>query len=78
MREFVDAFSFRNRDIKSFVLDGERAAVHSVVEVTFVPTNRVFTSDVLDLFKFSDGKIAELLEFADTALIKDVISSSPR
>jgi ketosteroid isomerase-like protein len=30
---------------------------------------------VLDVFKFEDGKIIELVEFADTALIKSVVSS---
>jgi ketosteroid isomerase-like protein len=78
MSEFVQTFNFANRDIKSFVYDGTRAAIHSVIEVTFIPTNRVFTTDVLDLCTFADGKIIELMEFADTALIKDVIASAPR
>jgi ketosteroid isomerase-like protein len=69
-------FKFDNPEIISFIVDGERAAVHSRFDVTFVPKNRVFTNEVLDLFKFADGKIIELLEFADTALIKDVMSSA--
>jgi ketosteroid isomerase-like protein len=54
--------------------DGDRAAVHSRFDVTFIPKNSTFTNEVLDLFKFADDKIIELLEFADTALIKDVTS----
>jgi ketosteroid isomerase-like protein len=71
---FIEAFKFDKREIISFVIDGERAAVHSRFDATFIPKNRTFTNEVLDLFKFADGKIIELLEFADTALIKDVIS----
>jgi ketosteroid isomerase-like protein len=58
---FIEGFEFINRDIISFVVDGERAAVHSRL--------------VLDAFKFADGKIIELVEFADTALIKNVMSA---
>lgn len=71
----IEAFRFDNRRILSFVFDGERAAVHSRIDVTFVPKNKTFTTDVLDLFRFADGTIIELLEFADTALIRDVISA---
>jgi ketosteroid isomerase-like protein len=71
---FIEAFKFDKREIISFVIDGERAAVHSRFDATFIPKNRTFMNEVLDLFKFADGKIIELLEFADTALIKDVIS----
>jgi ketosteroid isomerase-like protein len=72
---FIETFKFDNRKIISFIFDGERAAVHSRFDVTFIPKKRTFTNEVLDLFKFADGKIIELLEFADTALIKDVTSA---
>ena len=41
----------------------------------FVPKDIIFTSDVLDTFRFEDGKIIELVEFTDTALIKSVVST---
>jgi ketosteroid isomerase-like protein len=75
MTGFIAAFDFTHRDIISIITDGERAAVHSRLTVKFVPGNRTFTSELVDLFRFKDGKIIELLEFPDTALIKDVISS---
>jgi ketosteroid isomerase-like protein len=74
MTGFIAAFDFTHRDIISITTDGERAAVHSRLTVKFVPGGRTFSSDLVDLFRFKDGKIIELLEFADTALIKDVIS----
>jgi ketosteroid isomerase-like protein len=74
MRGLIAAFDFTGRDIISMVIDGEHAAVHSRVTIRFVPRDRTFTTDLLDLFHFRDGKIVELLEFADTALIKDLMS----
>jgi ketosteroid isomerase-like protein len=34
--------------------------------------NGTFETDILDLFTFKDGKVSELIEFADTAMIKHV------
>jgi len=74
MTGFVKNFDFIHRDIISMVIDGECAAVHSRVEIKFNPANKIFTTDILDWFLFEDGKISKLVEFADTALIKDIIS----
>ena len=76
MAGLIDAFKFSDREIVSFIADGERAAVHSRIKVAVDPTKKTFTTDLLDLFKFEDGQIVELLEFADTALIKDLISGN--
>lgn len=72
----IQAFEFLNRDILDTTVEDNRAVVHSRVKVRFVPKNIVFTTDVLDAFKFEDGKIIELVEFADTALIKNVVGAS--
>jgi ketosteroid isomerase-like protein len=75
MTGLIAAFDFIDRDIICTVIDGERAAVHSRVEIKYIPRGRTFTTDLLDLFLFKDGKIVELVEFADTALIKDLMSA---
>jgi ketosteroid isomerase-like protein len=74
MTALIAVFDFINRDIISMVIDGERVAVHSRVKIRFVSRDRTFTTDLLDSFHFRDGKIVELLEFADTALIRDLMS----
>jgi ketosteroid isomerase-like protein len=74
MTGLVAVFDFIDRDIISMVVDGERAAVHSRVKIRFVPRDRTFTTDLLDSFHFKNGKIIELLEFADTALIRELMS----
>ena len=74
MTGLIEVFDFIDRDIIGIVIDGERAAVHSRVKIKYVPLDRTFTTDLLDSFHFKDGKIVELVEFADTALLKDLIS----
>lgn len=74
MTGLISAFDFIDRDIVCMVIDGDRAAVHSRVKMKYVPSDRTFTTDLLDLFHFKDGKIVELTEFADTALVKDLMA----
>jgi ketosteroid isomerase-like protein len=73
---FIASFEFGQRDILSEVVEGDRAVVHSRLVVRYKPKNKVWTTEVLDLFKFQDGKIIELIEFADTAQIKDMMADS--
>jgi ketosteroid isomerase-like protein len=75
MTRLIEAFEFLKRDIVDAMVEGDRAAVHSRLKVRFIPKEVVFTSDVLDTFRFEDGKIIELVEFADTALIKAVLTN---
>jgi ketosteroid isomerase-like protein len=75
MTGFIEAFEFLHRDIVSAMVEGDRAAVHSRLTIRFIPKDTVFKSELLDAFKFKDGKIVELVEFADTALIKNLLST---
>jgi ketosteroid isomerase-like protein len=74
MTGLIAAFDFIDRNIVCMVIEGERAAVHSRVKIKYVRSDRTFTTDLLDLFHFKDGKIVELTEFADTALVKDLMA----
>jgi ketosteroid isomerase-like protein len=71
---YIARFEFVERDILSELVEGNRAVVHSRLVVSYKPKNKVWTTEVLDLFKFQDGKIIELIEFADTAQIKDMMA----
>jgi ketosteroid isomerase-like protein len=73
MTGLIALFEFIDRNIICMVIDGERAAVHSRVKIKYVPQNRIVTTDLLDTFHFRDGKIVEFVEFADTALIKNLM-----
>jgi len=71
---FIATFQFVDRQVLSEVVEADRAAVHSRLTVRY--EDKIRTTECLDLFKFQDGKIIELTEFADTALIKDLMSGA--
>ncbi|MCA1429362.1 MULTISPECIES: nuclear transport factor 2 family protein [unclassified Bradyrhizobium] len=72
--QLIEDFGFENRKILAELVDGDRVAVHSRVDVRYHPTGKTFSTELLDLFRFQDGKIVELIEFADTAQVKAVIA----
>lgn len=73
LARFIAAFGFVRRDIISMVIEDDRAAVHCRVTLRFIPKDQTVTTDLLDLFKFQDGKIIELVEFVDTAAINELM-----
>ncbi|MBR0794213.1 nuclear transport factor 2 family protein [Bradyrhizobium jicamae] len=75
LKQFSTDFEFLEREITSFLVDGDRAAVHSRLKIRFVPKDRTFTTELVDLFRFENGKVAELVEFTDTAQLKEIISA---
>ncbi|MBR0969628.1 nuclear transport factor 2 family protein [Bradyrhizobium japonicum] len=72
--QLIADFSFESREILAELVDGNRAAIHSRALVRHHPTGKTASTEILDLFRFEDGKFAELIEFADTAQIKAMIS----
>jgi ketosteroid isomerase-like protein len=73
LANLIANFEFVQRDIVSMLIDGDRAAVHSRVNLRFVPKDKIATTELLDLWKFENGKIVELVEFADTAFVNDLM-----
>jgi ketosteroid isomerase-like protein len=74
MDKFISTFEFVERHILSELVEGDRAVVHSRITVRFRPKNSGHKTEVLDLFRFQNEKIIELIEFADTALIGKMMS----
>jgi ketosteroid isomerase-like protein len=74
MAGLIENFEFIKRDIVAEMVEGDRVTIHSRVQIRFVPKDVVVTTDLLDSYRFEDGKIIELIEFADTALIKRLVS----
>jgi ketosteroid isomerase-like protein len=73
---FIATFQFVEREILSELVEGDRAAVHCRLVVQYNPTRERRTTECLDLLKFQDGKIIELIEFADTAVVRDMMSGA--
>ena len=75
MTGLIQNFEFIKRDIVTETVEGDRVVIHSRVKMRFVPKDVVFTTELHDTFRFEDGKIIELIEFADTALLKHLLTS---
>jgi ketosteroid isomerase-like protein len=71
--QFTAGFGFEGREILAELVDGDRVAVHCRLNVRYHPTGKTVSTEILDLFRFQDGKIVGLIEFADTAQIKAMI-----
>lgn len=71
--QFTAGFGFEGREILAELVDGDRVAVHCRLNVRYHLTGKAVSTEILDLFRFQDGKIVELVEFADTAQIKAMI-----
>ena len=74
MEGFIGIFGFADREVLGWFFAADRVAVHSRLKVTHIPNNATFITEIMDLFRFQDGKIIELVEFADTALIDKILS----
>jgi ketosteroid isomerase-like protein len=72
--KLIDTFEFAQRNILAELVDNDRVAVRSRLTVRSCPTNMTRETEILDLFTIRDGKIVEVVEFADTALIKSMVS----
>jgi ketosteroid isomerase-like protein len=68
----IDQFGFSDHQILDAVLEGSKLAARSRVTVT-VSGKPPETTDLFDLVEFdADGKISSFVQFADTALIRDM------
>ena len=72
--QLIKDFGFQGREILAELVDGDRVAIHSRVNVRYNKTGQTTRTEILDLFRIQDGKIVELIEFADTAQVKAMIS----
>jgi ketosteroid isomerase-like protein len=73
LTELIGSFQFVRRDLLNTIIEDDRAAVHSRVVLCFVPNGQTETTEIVDLWKFEGGKIIELIEFVDTALVNEMM-----
>lgn len=67
MQGLIGAFVFSNIETLSLTVEADRAALHWRADVFCVPTGRGGSFEIMDMFKVSDGKIASVVQFTDTA-----------
>ena len=66
----IDQFHFPQLRLAALLIDGNRAAVHVEMHAVATGSRAESASELLDLWTFDDdGKVTDITEFADTALI---------
>ena len=68
-RDLMDLWHFENWREIDLSIDGDKGILHWKARATCVPTQKSGEFDVVDVFRFRDGKIVDMRENTDTALI---------
>ncbi len=73
LRKMHDLFIYRSFSPVDFIADGDRVASRSEIRLTRRTTGQEFMIPAADFWTIRDGRIAELIEYCDTALIARMI-----
>jgi ketosteroid isomerase-like protein len=73
IQEFIDSFRFSDWQEVSFVVEGNKAALHWRANVTFTPNGRSEHFEVFDFLTFRDGKIVDFRQGTDTAKVRSML-----
>ena len=66
-------FKYANHRMLSMAADGETVFMHWRVNVTFKPTGKSATLDIVDLAKMKKGKITSFTQFTDNAAVAELM-----
>ena len=69
VRDLIDNFRFSDWRELSLIVEGDKAALHWRATVTYTPNGRSENFDVMDFYKFGDGKLVDFRQSTDTAKI---------
>ncbi len=72
--QLIDHWRFADWKETSLMVDGHKLALAWTAQVTFVPTNKSATIDVVDMITFRDGKIVDFRQSTDTAMVMSLAS----
>jgi ketosteroid isomerase-like protein len=75
MTDFIDAYRMSDWQEVSFIVEGDRAALHWRATVTFTENGRSHRFDVFDFLTFKDGKIVDFKQSTDTASIRSMLGN---
>ncbi|MEM8770469.1 MAG: nuclear transport factor 2 family protein [Pseudomonadota bacterium] len=70
LKDMTAVWRWREVAERARLIDGNRASVHYDLTADFTPTGETVVTEIIDLWRFEDGAVAELREFVDTALLQ--------
>ena len=74
LKEFIDNFRFSDWQEVSFVVEGDKAALHWRANVTVTKSGRSARFDVFDFIILRDGKFVDFRRATDTARVQAMIA----
>jgi ketosteroid isomerase-like protein len=72
----IAAFDILDLKLLTSVIEGNKAATHWRAKVKHNPTGEVHDTELFDLWTIEGGRIASLVQFADTALIARLMAQT--
>lgn len=78
LQEMITVFEWLDHEILALVVDGSKAAVHWCGKIRSTATGETVDTELVDIFKIENGRIASLVEFCDTALAARLMGVAPR
>ena len=76
MGQLVSTFEFSNGRVLDMLIEGDRAVVHSRVQVRAPASGEQAETELVDLVEFRGNKVVSFRQFADTALAARLLSSN--
>ena len=70
----IQRWEWLEQDIERVLIDGDHAAVQYQLTARFKPTGEVVQTTICDLLTFRSGKLAEVVQFVDTALVAGLMA----
>lgn len=74
LTELFKAWEWVEQDILHILIDGDHAAVHYRLKVRFTLTSEMLETEICDLLTFKAGKLMQVVEFLDTALVERMLA----
>ena len=72
--QLIDNWRFDDWTETSLLVDGNKIALQWTAHVTFVPTRKSATLQVVDVITIRDGKIVDFRQSTDTAMLMQLAS----
>jgi ketosteroid isomerase-like protein len=64
----IKIFKMSDLDIRTILIEGDKAAVHWRVKVVSTVTGQEAVTDLCDIVEFKDGRVISFVQFCDTAM----------
>lgn len=72
------AEDWRWREVRwrDLIVEGDRAAARYTLDLVYAPLDHAWATEVVDFIRIADGKIAEVVEYIDTATASGLIAKA--